>query len=136
MSPAKEKYYRSLFNVSAVYDVLLGVTFMFFAERAFAALGISDKLPAIRGYLTLLGAFVLVIGIAYFLIARGDLKQNVDLILVGVLYKLAYAGTAFYYWYQGHLPHVAFGALFGVADAVFFVLMAECYMLLKREIKG
>jgi len=136
MSPAKEKYYRSLFNVSAVYDVLLGVTFMFFAERAFAALGISDKLPAIRGYLTLLGAFVLVIGIAYFLIARGDLKRNVDLILVGVLYKLAYAGTAFYYWYQGHLPHVAFGALFGVADAVFFVLMAECYMLLKREIKG
>jgi hypothetical protein len=136
MSPVKEKYYRSLFTLSAVYDVLLGVTFMFFAERAFAALGISDKLPAIRGYLTLLGAFVLVIGIAYFLIARGDLKRNVDLILVGVLYKLAYAGTAFYYWYQGHLPHVAFGALFGVADAVFFVLMAECYMLLKREIKG
>jgi len=135
MSPVKEKYYRSLFTLSAVYDVLLGVTFMFFAERAFAALGISDKLPAIRGYLTLLGAFVLVIGIAYFLIARGDLKRNVDLILVGVLYKLAYAGTAFY-WYQGHLPHVAFGALFGVADAVFFVLMAECYMLLKREIKG
>jgi len=136
MSPVKEKYYRSLFTLSAVYDVLLGVTFMFFAERAFAALGISDKLPAIRGYLTLLGAFVLVIGIAYFLIARGDLNRNVDLILVGVLYKLAYAGTAFYYWYQGHLPHVAFGALFGVADAVFFVLMAECYMLLKREIKG
>jgi hypothetical protein len=59
---------------------------MFFAERAFAALGISDKLPAIRGYLTLLGAFVLVIGIGYFLIARGDLKRNVDLILVGALY--------------------------------------------------
>ena len=136
MNPAREKYYRFLFSISAIYDFLLGVTFMFFAERAFAALGISDKLPAIRGYLTLLGAFVLVIGIAYFLIARGDLKRNVDLILVGVLYKLAYAGTAFYYWYQGHLPHVAFGALFGVADAVFFVLMAECYMLLKREIKG
>jgi hypothetical protein len=34
------------------------------------------------------------------------------------------------------LPHVAFGALFGVADAVFFVLMAECYLFLKREIKS
>jgi hypothetical protein len=133
MSPTKEKYYRNLFTVAAVYDALLGITFMFFAECAFAALGISDKLPAIRGYLTLLGAFVLVIGIGYFLIARGDLKRNMDLILVGVLYKLAYAGTAFYYWSKGSLPHVAFGALFGVADAVFFVLMAECYWKLKRQ---
>ena len=58
MNPAREKYYRFLFSISAIYDFLLGVTFMFFAERAFAALGISDKLPAIRGYLTLLGAFV------------------------------------------------------------------------------
>jgi formate/nitrite transporter FocA (FNT family) len=136
MKPAREKYYRVLFTVSAIYDFLLGITFMFFAGRAFAALGISDKLPAIRGYLKLLGAFVLVIGIAYILIARGDLRRNADLILVGTLYKLAYAGTAIYYWTQGSLPHVAFGALFGVADAVFFVLMAECYWSLEKAIKG
>jgi hypothetical protein len=136
MNPAREKYYRFLFSISAIYDFLLGVTSMFFAERAFAALGISDKLPAIRGYLTLLGAFVLVIGIGYFLIARGDLRQNADLILVGTLYKLAYSATAFYYWAQGSLPHVAFGAVFGVADAVFFILMAECYWSLDKKIRG
>jgi hypothetical protein len=136
MNPAREKYYRFLFSISAIYDFLLGVTFMFFAERAFAALGISDKLPAIRGYLTLLGAFVLVIGIGYFLIARGDLRQNADLILVGTLYKLAYSATAFYYWAQGSLPHVAFGAVFAVADAVFFILMAECYWSLDKKIRG
>jgi len=136
MKPAREKYYRSLFIIAAIYDVLLGVTFMFFAEAAFAALGIGDKLPAIRGYLTLLGAFVLVIGMAYTLIARGDLRRNADLILVGTLYKLAYAGTAIYYWAQGHLPHVAFGAIFGIADAVFFVLMAECCWSLKKAAKG
>ena len=136
MNPAREKYYRVLFTVSAIYAFLLGITFMFFAERAFAALGIGDKLPAIRGYLTLLGAFVLVIGIGYFLIARGDLRQNADLILVGTLYKLAYSATAFYYWAQGSLPHVAFGAVFGVADAVFFILMAECYWSLDKKIRG
>jgi hypothetical protein len=59
----------------------------------------------------------------------------VDLILIGTLYKLAYSATAFYYWSAGGLPHVAFAALFGVADAVFFVLMVECYAFLKREIK-
>ena len=96
MKPGKEKYYRSLFTVAAFYDLALGITFTFFPARAFAALGISDKLPVFGGYLTLLGAFLLVIGIAYALIARGDLLRNADLILVGTLYKLAYAATAFY----------------------------------------
>jgi uncharacterized membrane protein HdeD (DUF308 family) len=136
MKPAKEKYYRGLFTIAAVYDVLLGITFTFFPARAFAALGISEKLPAFGGYLTLLGAFVLVIGIAYVLIARGDLRRNADLILVGALYKLAYSATAFYYWSQGNLPHIAFAALFGVGDAVFFILMAECFWCLKREAKS
>ena len=136
MKPAKEKYYRGLFAISAVYDVLLGITFTFFPARAFDALGIREKLPAFGGYLTLLGAFVFVIGIAYFLIASGDLRRNLDLILVGVLYKLAYCATAFYYWLTGNLPHVIFVALFGIADAVFFVLMTECYWFLKKEAKS
>jgi hypothetical protein len=72
MKPAKEKYYRALFTIAAFYDLALGITFTFFPARAFAALGISDKLPVFGGYLTLLGAFLLVIGIAYALIARGD----------------------------------------------------------------
>src|ERR1017187_6364007 len=110
MNPAREKFYRGLFNLAAVYDVLLGITFTFFPARALAVLGISDKLPAFGGYFTLPGAFGLVIGVAYFLIARGGWRRNADLILVGTLYKLAYAGTAFYYWSQGSLPHVAFGA--------------------------
>ncbi len=136
MKPAKEKYYRSLFAIAAVYDVLLGITFTLFPVRAFEALGIREKLPAFGGYLTLLGAFVFVIGIAYLLIARGDLQRNRDLILVGALYKLAYSATAFYYWSVGNIPHVIFVALFGVADAVFFVLMAECYWSLKQEAKS
>lgn len=136
MKPAKEKYYRGLFTIAAFYDLLLGVTFTFFPARAFAALGISDKLPAFGGYVTLLGAFVLVLGVAYALISRGDLLRNADLILVGALFKLAYAAVAFYYWAAGGLPHVAFAALFGVADAAFCLLMAECWLCLKREIKG
>jgi hypothetical protein len=136
MKLAKERYYRGLFIIAAFYDLLLGVTFTFFPGRAFATLGISEKLPAFGGYVTLLGAFVLVIGIAYGLISRGDLRCNADLILVGTLYKLAYSATAFYYWAAGSLPHIAFAALFGVADAVFFLLMTECWLCLRRESKG
>ena len=136
MKPAKERYYRGLFTIAAFYDLVLGITFTFFPARAFAALGIGDKLPAFGGFLTLLGAFVLVLGVAYALIARGDLLRNADLILVGTLYKLAYAATAFYYWSAGGLPHIAFAVVFGAADTVFFVLMAECYLFLKRGLKG
>ena len=136
MKPGKEKYYRGLFTIAAFYDILLGLTFTFFPTQAFATLGISDKLPAFGGYVTLLGVFVLVLGIGYALISRGNLMANADLILVGTFYKLAYAVTAFYYWAQGSLPHVAFGAVFGVADAVFFFLMAECWLCLKQEAKA
>ncbi len=104
------------------------------ARRAFAALGISEKLPVFGGYLALLGAFVFVIGVAYALISRGDLLRNADLIFIGALYKLAYSATAFYYWAAGSLPHVVFGALFGVVDAIFFVLMAECWLGLRKAL--
>jgi hypothetical protein len=136
MNPAREKYYRSLFAIAAVYDALLGITFTFFPAQAYGALGIREKLPVFGGYLALLGAFVFVIGIAYFLIARGDLRRNRDLILIGTLYKLAYSATAFCYWLTGNIPHVIFVALFGVADAVFFILMAECCWSLKKEAKS
>lgn len=136
MKPAREKYYRGLFSVAAIYDVLLGIIFTFCPTQAFSALGIKEKLPAFGGYITLLGAFVLVIGVAYVLIARGDLRRNADLIFIGTLYKLAYSVTAFYYWAAGDLPHIAFAAVFGVADAVFFLLMAECWLRVRRESKG
>jgi hypothetical protein len=135
MNSNKERYYRALFAIAAVYDLVLGITFTFLPARTFAALGIAGQLPAFGGYLALLGAFVLVIGVAYALIALGDLQRNADLIFIGGLYKLAYASTAIYYWATSGLPHVIFGALFGVADAIFFILMAECYFFVKRRAK-
>ena len=132
MSPTREKYYRGLFLTSAIYDGVLGIVFTFFSGRAFAALGIREKLPEYGGYISLLGAFVFVIGVAYYLISRGDLRRNLDLILVGTLYKLAYCATVFYYALMGNVPHVIFVALFGVADLLFFVLMAEGYNFLRK----
>jgi len=136
MNPAKEKYYRGLFVTAAAYDVLLGIIFTFLPRRAFEMLGIANQLPAFGGYVTLLGAFVLVTGVAYYLIARSDLRRNLDLVLVGTLYKLAYCTIAIYYWFVGELPHLIFGALFGVADLIFFILMAECYTSLRKAARG
>ncbi len=131
MDPARERYYRALFLVATVYDGALGVIFTFFYKPAFDLLDIRDQLPD-GGYVPLLGAFLFVIGVAYFLIYRGDLRRNRDLIAVGVLYKFAYSLIAFVFWAIGEVPHVIFPAVFGIADAVFFVLMLECFLYLRR----
>lgn len=133
MDPTRERYYRGLFWVAAAYDLSLGVVFTFLGRPVFDMLGIEEEYPS-GGYVPLIGAFLFVIGVAYVLIARGDLHRNVDLIAVGTLYKLAYATIALVFWAIGEAPHFSF-VLFGIADTVFFVLMLECLMFLRRHAK-
>lgn len=132
MTESRERYYRTVFWVAAAYDIILGIVFLFFFEPAADLLDFKDELPDFDGYVTLLAAFVFVIGVAYVFIARGDLVRNRDLIAVGVFYKLAYASVAGYYFLVGEYPHILFVAGFGVADTIFLVLMAECWWYLGR----
>ncbi len=133
MSESKLKYYKVLFLFAAVYDLVLGIIFTFFPKSAFDLVGIPEKLPEFDGYISLIGAFLFVIGVAYYLISRGDLQKNRDLILVGVLYKLAYFSITFYYFAIGNIPHIIFFGLFGVVDLIMFILMAECYIMIIKK---
>lgn len=133
MTMARERYYRMLFWVAAAYDIVLGIMFLFFADPAFRLLDIEDQLPEFTGFVSLIAAFLFVIGLAYVFIARGDLERNRDLIAVGALYKLAYSGVAAYYLAVGVYPHLVFIAVFGLADVVFLILMSECWWFLGRQ---
>jgi len=132
MTHPRERYYKSLFAVAAIYDILLGITFLFFGRWAFDTLDIAAKYPE-GGFLQLIGGFVLVLGIGYYLIWRGDLWRNRDLVAVGALYKLAYTGVGFAIAITDEVPHALFLWGFGVADAVFLVLMVECLTYLYRH---
>lgn len=132
MTHSRERYYKGLFAVAAVYDTVLGIIFLFFGKWAFNALDIEEKYPE-GGFLPLIGAFVLVLGIGYYLIWRSDLWRNRDLVAVGALYKLAYTGVGIYIAVADEVPHALFLWGFGVADAVFFVLMLECLLYLYRH---
>jgi len=135
MSPKREKFYRMLFLIATVYDVSLGIVFTFFYRIPFRILGIADKMPASGSYLSLIGAFLFVIGIAYYLIYRGDLLRNRDLVTVGTLYKLAYCLIVVYYAVIGDIPHMIFVLLFGGCDLIFFLLMLECRLYLQKIAK-
>jgi formate/nitrite transporter FocA (FNT family) len=135
MSPKREKFYRTLFLIATVYDISLGIIFTFFYRAPFKILGIANKMPASGAYLSLIGAFLFVIGIAYYLIYRGDLLKNRDLVTVGTLYKLAYCLVAFYYAVVGDIPHLIFVLLFGSCDFIFFILMLECRLYLHKITK-
>ena len=135
MSPKREKFYRTLFLIASVYDVSLGIIFTFFFRAPFEILGIADKMPASGSYLSLIGAFLFVIGIAYYLIYRGDLLRNRDLVTVGTLYKLAYCLIVVYYAVIGDIPHMIFVLLFGGCDFIFFILMLECRLYLQKIAK-
>jgi hypothetical protein len=132
MNESRVRYYRMLFLIASVYDIFLGIVFTFFYESAFELLGVSEVLPDFGGYLSLIGAFLFVIGVAYYLIYRGELVRNRDLIVVGALYKLAYCATAFYYLAIGEIPHILFVGLFGVLDLIMFVLMVECVIFVAQ----
>ncbi len=132
MSSGRERWYRILFWIAAVYDLTLGIVFLFFYRPVFEFLEIEDTIPEHTSYLSLIAAFLFVIGVAYVFIARGDLLRNRDLIAVGALYKLAYFSVALWYLIDGVYPHIIFFALFGVADFLFLVAMAECWWYLGR----
>lgn len=132
MDDSRRRYYRWLFGVTAVYDTVLGIVFLFFGRWAFESLDIAEKYPE-GGFLHLIGAFVLVLGVAYWVIWAGDLQQNIDLVGVGTLYKLAYTGVGIYITIAEEVPHALFLWGFGVADAVFFVLMLECWLYLRSR---
>jgi len=133
MTFSNERWCRLLYLVAAVYDLVLGVVFTFFYRPAFRMLGVEDAIPEYEGLLVLIGAFLIVIGVAYVLIYRGELHRNADLILVGTLYKAAYFLVALVFLLLGGLPHVAFFWLFGVADLIFFVLMYLCWRMVCRH---
>ena len=126
------KYYKTLFLIATIYDISLGIIFTVFYYQAYGLLNITHVLPAHGAYVSLIGAFLFVIGVAYYLIYRGDLVENRDLITVGTLYKLAYCLVAVYYTIAGDVPHMIFVYLFGGCDFIFFVLMLECRLFLRK----
>ncbi|MCJ7712294.1 MAG: hypothetical protein MUQ32_15855 [Chloroflexi bacterium] len=109
--------WRLFFLVAAVYDIVLGIAFFFFATRIFEWLGMAA--PPHISYFQLPAVFVFVQGVSY-LFVWADPLRNLGLVKVGVLYKAGYAGLAAYYLVTDQIPAVFF-AWFGLFDLLFLI---------------
>ena len=110
----KDMFFKVLFLIAAVYDLVLGFLFFFFYKPIFSYLNIP--LPVYPMYLQMAAAFVIAMGVGYYFVYL-NLYRNVDLVRLGVVYKLAYGGLTSYFYFAG-LAHITF-FYFAVFDFIF-----------------
>jgi hypothetical protein len=123
------KNIKALFLVAAVYDFILGILFFFFYVPIFQKLNIT--LPVYPMYLQMAAAFVIAMGVGYYFVYRNPVR-NVDLIKLGIVYKLVYSGLTSYFYFSG-LANVAF-MWFAVCDFIFLILFIWALNFLKNKV--
>lgn len=129
MDNIKEKYYKALFFLGAIYDWAIGFAFLFFYVPIFSYFDVDYSChPA---FISLSAAFVFVLGFGYYMIYK-NMKRNRDLVIMGTMYKIAYAGVIAYYLAIGLTPRPVF-TIFGICDFSFAILSIEFLLYMKKQ---
>jgi hypothetical protein len=112
----KREWIRPLFVVAAVYDLVLGLTYLLAYKPIFGRFGVG--LPNHPGYVQLNAIFVAIFGVGFWFVARAP-ERNRDIIKLGVLLKLGYGGLVLSYYFMGDMP--AMWVPWAVVDLLFMV---------------
>ena len=92
---------RPFLFVCAVYDVILGAVFLIAFRAVLERFGV--ELPNHPAYVQFGAAYVLVMGIGFWLAARAP-ERNRDLLKICLLGKVAYCMIVFGYQIRGMMP--------------------------------
>ena len=109
--------WRPFFLIAGLYDVLLGLAFFVFGEEILEWVGM--ELPPHIAYIQLAAVFIFVQGVSYLLVWT-DPPRYLGLVMIGVVYKLAYSGLALWYLIIGELPSDFF-IPWALIDVVFLI---------------
>ena len=124
----KDGFFRVLFLIAAIYDLILGVLFFFFYKSIFSYFDIP--LPVYPMYLQMAAAFVIAMGVGYYFIYL-NLYRNIDLVKLGVVYKLAYGGLTSYFYFA-NLAHITF-FYFAILDFIFLIFFLGFLNYAKKD---
>ena len=122
----KNKYYKGLFLVGAIWNWVIASTFFFAYKPIIKSLGMTPLQYALP--LQLAMALVFVYGIAYFYVYKNPVR-NRDCAKLGVYSKTMVFVLLIYYWAVGE---VVFDLVIpGIVDLVFAVLYLEFLLRFK-----
>ena len=108
---------KVLFVIAGIYDVALGVAFLFSGLSIFRIAGVTP--PSHIGYVQFPALLLIIFGWMFFRVADNPVR-NRDVMLYGVALKASYSGVVL-----GHAVHGRMPMLFlpwAWADLVFLVL--------------
>ena len=125
----KEKSYRNLFLIAALYDFILGFVFFVFLRFFFEDI-FRIPLPNYPAFFQAAAAFVFVMGVGFYFVYR-NMYRNIDIVKLGIVFKLVYTALAFYYVFIENMPWI-FSA-FGFLDLIFIVFFVFFLRAVKRE---
>lgn len=126
-----ERLYRILFLIAALYDFILG--FVFFAFMRFFLEDIFKlPLPNYPAFFQAAAAFVFVMGIGFYFVYR-NMYRNIDIVKVGIVFKLVYTGLAFYHVFFKGMPWIF--SVFGFLDLIFIVFFIFFLLAVRREVQ-
>lgn len=121
----KIKTMTFLFVVTAVYDGLLGISFLFVGNNVFRYFNITP--PNHIGYVQFPAALLIIFALMFIKIAKEPVK-NRHLIPYGILLKISYCAIVFYHWFSTEIPYI--WKPFAIFDLLFLVLFLWAYLSL------
>jgi len=128
----REKFYRNLFLVAALYDFVLGIIFFLFLPFFFEEIyGIVA--PIYPAFYQGGAAFVFVMGVGFYFVYR-NIYRNVDIVKIGIIFKSVYTALAFYYVFVENTPWIFL--VFGFLDIVFIVFFILFLRAFRREVQA
>lgn len=87
---------RVLFAIAALYDFIIGLTFLIRGPQLFDATGVPQ--PNHWGYIYFGSLMLMIFGLMFAAVAWRP-ARNRDLICYGILLKLSYVGLVGFYWF-------------------------------------
>jgi len=122
---------RILYSLSAAYDGLLGLAFIFAAPQIFNLAGITS--PNHWGYVHFAAGTLVIFGWMFLRIALRPV-ENRNLVIYGVLLKACYVATVLWHAFHDGIPML--WKEFAAADLVFLVLFLWSWMRLNALVAG
>ena len=125
-----ERPYRFLFLIAALYDFILGFIFFTFLRFFFEDL-FRIPYPLYPAFFQAAAAFVFVMGIGFYFVYR-NMYRNIDIVKVGIIFKVVYTGLALYHVFVKGMPWIF--SVFGLLDIIFIVFFIFFLLAVRREV--